>query len=374
MNYNINHWDSIITSDLILEEYHKNKSLIIDYLQHNPQELINHMWHDLLTIDNTCRVKINKGDLDSEFICIHCKNMQLLILDNPIGEPFKILTGSLTDQSMIITENKINLPHLQWMHKNLIRCDQFTMKILTTWYIENLFTKLKIPTIILYCAYICNNTGFLLYNIPTINNELCTLDQLFNVLDEHELIDIIDSLLLQILIIFDILKNNNVSLGHCDRMSFLVNNNSCEYSYQFNNITVDIKCPYTIYLSNLSSSHLKINNIEYTSKLSNQLMIDKFVNKLYQTKNNTFKIHNYDFNLKHKYPLSIDFYLFLSSFLEDPYIYHIIKSNEKAFTIWKKLWPDYDNTILKLTERYESEEINQDILNTWLYINPIQEL
>lgn len=370
--YNINHWDSIINNDLILEEYHKQKTLILDYLYTQPDELVKHIWHDMLTIDHDCRVKINQGDLDSEFICINCKNMQLFIIDNPIGEPFKVLTGDLTDQSMIITETKVTVPQLQWINKNTIKGDQFTMKILLTWYMEDLFVKLGIPSILLYCAFICHDSGFLLYKVPTVNNELCTFEKLLDTLDEEILIKHIDGLMMQFIVIFDILKNNNVCLGQPNITSFLVSDKPCDYEYK--NHTV--KCDYTVYLSNLSGSHVKINNIEFSSKTSNQLMIDKFANKLCQLKKDCYKINNYDCNLKHKYPASLDFYLFLSSLLETPYVYHIMKSNENAFNMWKKCWCNYDDVMGKLKERYENEQEFDayDILDTWLFTNPIEQL
>jgi hypothetical protein len=364
MNKYINQ-DNCTSVEFILNEYKKTKMSILSDLLTNPSNLVDN-WCNLLSIDHDCRSRINKGEMEitrynTDLVCINCENMKI-VNENDEKTPFKI-----ADEDYMIIESKINRPVLEWINKNKINGDSFTIKILITWYIEKIFNDLSIPAISLCCGYICGNYGFLLYKIPTINNELCNLDCLFDILEEQELILIIDGILRQIIVIYDVLRENQIILGQSNRMSFLTEHKPCDYTYK----NINVKCDYTIYLSNLALSQAKINKIDYSVKMSgSELMINTFYDKLYQKKSDCYKINKYDCNLKHKLPLSVDFYLLLSSLIEDPYFYHIIKHNENAFDLWKKCWVDYDDVLMKLKNSYENENQNE-LLKCWLYEIPI---
>jgi len=353
MNYkyhNVNKWDSLISVDAILTEYNEDKSTILNLLEHNPAYLVKKIWHELLSIDHTCRIKKNHDDTD--IFCINCHNMKLLLNDNPFGEPFKISTGHITGEYMIITETKVQSPHINWINKYKIKGDNFTMKILFTWYIEKYFQSLNIPAIQLKSGFICSNHGFLLYKAPIINDKLCNIDCLYD-LDKQDLIDNIYGILSQFIVIYDALKSIHFLLGNSNQYSFLFDQHPCSYTYK-NKL---IKCQYTVYLADLSNSMVTINNVEYSvNTYVNDLIEDKFTNKLFVEKNNQYIIKDYNnLKFKHKLPISINFYSLLSSLLSDPYFIILINANPEALVLWKSLWP---------------ENYDEDLSNIWLYKNP----
>lgn len=356
--HHINHWDNVISVDSILNEYNEDKKNIIKLLE-TPQVLVKKLWHELLNIDHTCRYKMYKGDTDTEFICINCQNMNL-IAPNKYTEPFKLLTGSRTGTEMIITEPPVTSTCLSYNNKSVIG-DPFTLKILLTWYVEQIFTPLNVPYIKLYTGFICGKYGYLLYEAPLINNQLCNIDCLYDNVEKEILIENSYGLLCQFIVIYDILKNINFSLGHSNKFSFLFENKPCSYVYK----NININCKYTVYLADLSYSSVKINNVQYS--------VDQCIgvvsnNKAYERKNNQYRIKDF---VKHNLPLSIDFYLLLSSLAEDDYFIYIIKESTEAYALWKKLWVNYDEVLIKLKERYEEDSPYDELLkNIWLHDNP----
>lgn len=354
----MNRWDDIVSIDGILNEYKQDKELLSS-LYDKPEELVK-CWKNIFRTDPTCRVKMSQ--LESDFTCIHCNNMKLFMQDTPIGNPFKVATGTLVNDYMLITETSVD-PYI--IKTNKIKGDEYTIKILLTWYLEKKLKQLNIPFIELYYGFLCGNHGYLLYNVPTVNHETCNIDSFFNMIDEKELIDHIYGILLQFVVIYDVLKDIKFSLGHSDKNSFLISDKPCNYKYK----DVDIECKYTLYLSYLANSTVNINNIEYTTDNSiNAIMNDTFDNHFYEKKDNYYMIKKL---IKHKLPLSIDLYLLLSSLVEDPYYYHIIKSNEHAFKLWKKFWIDYEIVVEKLKSRYENNE-NDILIGLRLYNEPTE--
>lgn len=339
----MNRWDNI-NSDYILKEYNYDKQKIINMLDH-PQELIKHMWHDLISIDHSCRFKMKKGHLDTEFICINCQNMNI-IMSEP-NKPFK-----LHDSTYIVSETQVTKPFLN-LNKN-IKGDPFTMKILLTWYIETVFNKLNIPAIKLETGFICGNHGYLLYKAPVINNQLCNIDCLLDTVDKKILIENSYGLLCQFIVIYDVLKDIKFNLGHSNKYSFLMDDKPCSYIYK----NKTIECKYTVYLADLSYSSVKINNVQYSV---DQLIFNN--DKTYERKENQYRIKDF---VKHNLPLSIDFYLLLSSLVEEDFI-EIIKASPEAYELWKKLWVNHDD--IKVDE---DREYNEMLQNIWLYDNPTE--
>jgi hypothetical protein len=220
---------------------------------------------------------------------------------------------------------------------------------------------LNIPSINLYTGFICGKQGYLLYEAPLINNQLCNIDCLFDNVDEKILIENSYGILCQFIVIYDVLKSIQFSLGHSNKFSFLFSNKPCSYEYK----NININCKYTVYLSDLSYSSVKINNVQYSVDQHINMMKN---NNAYERKNNQYRIKDF---VKNNLPLSIDFYLLLSSLSEDDYFIYIIKESPETYALWKKLWVNYDEVLIKLKARYEEDQNYDELLqNIWLHDNP----
>ncbi len=293
-------YNKTFTTDALLSSYQDLKNKVLSL---SPTQLTK-LWTHYLSNDQHCDQ------------CYYCEKLKHIHLNIVVNEPFSVQTGELVDSFLILTRSEIKK-----LNVNQNGCvDQFTGKILVTWIIEKVFKNLKLPNYItLHMGWVCNHIGYTLYTAPTVNKQLGTISHF----DE--------SLLTQLIVIFDALSPFNFRLGIPNIKSLLVNEKPCSYQYKNKKII----SPLTLMLGQLNSS--SIQNIKNC-----QLFNDAYQHCLYILKEDKYKIHHFDIGDKHHYPASIDFYLLLLS----------VKEDVKDLPLYQLMWPDKDN------------------LNDWLYLDP----
>ena len=199
--------------DNLLANYTDDRIIITDLIDNDPETLISTIWKQdgPLAIDNSCQCQMGKGNRRSIFSCAQCTNLRRLI-DLRLGgtdQPFQIECGESTGKKLIVTESDINTPFLSWdeassqrariyheQYHNLVICgsnynpdmrciigDPFTIKTLITWMISKIFNDDNIPNFIqMHTAFICNNIGYSLYDMPGIG----TIYELHKLSKYHE--------------------------------------------------------------------------------------------------------------------------------------------------------------------------------------------
>lgn len=352
--------------DYLMNEFEQDKDNIVYLAKKNPKELVSSIWNELLAYDNNCHVMMK--NIEEDIACTHCQHMMQMTDMNQynVGELFKVTYGKRKGDSMIIVENEIKHVYLKWVSNNKIKGDNFTIKILVTWLVEDLFTSAGLPHALqMVTSFICNHVGYSLYKMPNVKGELCTFGM---VLEQKKKDAVVYGILLQLVVIMNELEKVSFSFGNPSINAFLFDGKVCDYDYQ----KKEIKCPFTMVLSDMSKSSLKINNVLlFPNNSINSVMNNNFMDSGYKSvANDKYIIKDYLFDIvfdKVKYQLpSIDFYLILLSMTEEPIFMEVVTKNEQCKNLWQLIWGEkvvneYDFTILKDVELYKNPM--QHILN-----------
>lgn len=343
MSYKYHHlkyMNDVHDVDYLLDEFDTDKDHIVNLLKTNPNEVVISIWNDLLAQDNGCHT--NLKNIEHDIACTHCQHMmQMVELGNyNIGELFSITLGKRLGDRMIIVDNETTNVYLKWANKNKIKGDIFTVKILVSWLVEDLFHRSDIPHAIhLITSFICNRVGYSLYKMPTVKGELCTFEMLS---DAKKVNAVIYGILMQLIVIMNELQKVQFSFGNPNINSFLFSDIPCNYEYKKN----DIVCPYTMVLSDLSKSSLKVNNVLLfpdSNKVAS-IINNNFNDIRYKSKGDKYIIEEYVFDtifdkIKYQFP-GIDFYLILLSMKNYPIFVNAIEKDESCKKLWTLIWGD----------------------------------
>jgi hypothetical protein len=379
--YHINNLNNVQSVDELLQEYKLKNKNIVDLLEKNPDELVKNNW---LYIDNTCQMQMGKydNDLTSDFMCLNCQQVEHFVsLDEyEIGAPFAFKD--------IMTETKLDSTYLRWVAEDKIKGDNFSIKILVTLYLDKVFSSKKLPHAIkLHNSFICNHSGYTLYTLPNVNQEVCNFECLLQIDTKC-----IYGILLQLIVIFKEL--DKCCLGNPSIDAFLFDHKACSYTYE----KKTIKCPYTIILSDLAKTSVTINNILFLPEYNYiHNIINHNFNKCvdYKTSKdtqNTYTINTECFNeyfdnIKYKFPY-IDFYLTLLSMARYEVFYNYVKNNKECQMLWAAIWNNQQDVIdKKIMEQLEDmedlkegdqENLGADDISILqgleLYVNPISHI
>jgi hypothetical protein len=239
----IKYMNDVIETDILLVEYNKNKNYIIKLIENDPKKLVNMIWKTL-TNDKYCTVNMNKNNLTNNtetdvVSCIHCDNL-LEYVGEDLYDLFLI-----DNNTMMITSVEVRNAYLRLVTNNKVKGDNFTVKILVTFYVEHLFKNAKIPHgLNMITSYICNHVGYSLYHMPTVNGELFALSSLVDTLDKNKLNNIMYGIMIQIIVIFHELQKIKYSSGNPSINAFLFSDTVCKYEYD----GFLIECDYTMVL------------------------------------------------------------------------------------------------------------------------------
>ena len=391
--HNISCWEEERTVDQLLKDYGQDKTMILDLLVKNPNELVQMMWSENspLSYDNTCRVNMGKGNIKSCFACINCVNMKHLVdfSKYKMNDCFNILTGNHVGTSMMLTEIKVDGVYLDYDVNKNIKGDDFTIRTLITWYIESIFNKKKLPhALLLHTAYICGNTGYSLYTAPTINNEICHFNTIITSLNKNDKKTNIEAygILMQVIVIFSELKAINLIHNNPICTSLLFDKKPCSYKYNIlNKGSIHVLCGNTVFLADLLKASAQINDVYLYSQQDNMKCSNVSVAKCVQTtsglSNKQYKIKNDYFDMylnmvksNNKHLPSIDLYIMLLSMMLNTDFFNIVVNDDKCNRLWKSLWDNQENIIETRLKEFVTQNlpIKKDTLlillkDVWLY-------
>lgn len=347
--HNMQCGDEVYSLEQILEQYQINKENILNLLKTNVNELVDHLWQYYLCIDHYCQ---------QHALCSPCDVLTHIQYEKKVNVPFKIKSG----ETLILTKTKVHQPFLE-LHKNKLKGDLFTIKLLVTWIIEQHLNKMNLPNSLnLYNAFICNHEGYLLYQIPVINNELCRFDRLIEYKYNKE---IVYGLLTQLTTLFHSLSSLSFSMGRPFHQSFLFDKEPCQYEYTYNNIRYKIDCEYTLKLSDLSHSSLIYNNtLLFPENCVNEMMFNHFNINCYKKETTYYIINNdclnsYFMNTKINLPLATDFYLIILSMMTNDNFFNAVMENQDCYDLWKGLWSNGQEGLIeqRLIEMGEDQPV-----------------
>jgi hypothetical protein len=345
INHDMKSCDKNYSLNEILKNYHQIKKQILDDLKKNPNNIVNNLWFNYLSYDKTCQQN-----------CFQCQTLPHLAKDIVVNTPFKIKTG----QTLMLTQTQVR-PFLKWTNDQ-IKGDVFTIKILITYILEDI---LKHHHINLLNSYICNANGYLLYEVPTINDELCHFDRLVEYKYTKE---IVYGLLCQVIVLYEHLSKYHFSHGRPNASSFLFDNRKCDYTYNYKNKKYNIVCDYTLKLADVSYSSIKYNNVVlFPQNNVTGLLCNHFHH--YKQQDETYTVHLID-GLKHVLPRSIDLYLVILSMMKNDNFFNTVMENQNCYDVWKSLWNNQEG----LVEQRLIDNDEQILKGVKLYVDPYQHL
>jgi len=327
--------------EVILKNYQAVKKQILNQLKTDSSSIVYQLWNFYLSQDKMCHAN-----------CSQCQMISHLSNDIIINEPFMIKTG----QTLMLRQTAVR-PFLKWTNDQ-IKGDAVTIKILVTWILEDV---LNLPhTINLLTAYICRHNACLLYEVPTINEELCDFERL---LEYQYTKDIVYGLLCQIIVLYQALSKQQFSHGRSHINSFLFNKTPCDYTYEYNKKSYHIQCDYTLQLADVSYSSIKYNNhLLFPHHTVVNILCNHFHSQHKQT--HTFVVNDIE-GIKHTLPLSIDLYLVILSMMENDNFFNTVMENQNCYDLWKNLWQQQEGLV-------EQRLMNNDksLTEIKMYVDP----
>lgn len=371
--------------DNIMNIYNNNKKQILNLMLEDPDILITKLWgaDGLLEIDNNCKCKMGSGDIRSIFTCGQCQNIKMLT-DFRLAKnenSFKmscpsffsdgklvIIGSSVITRPQIYIDNSIHehldvfqkkFPYFKLCKSNLqntdikyIACDSFTLRTLMLFMIEYIFNQKGMPHCpILYSAFVCNNTGYSIYEDLTIGSiEKLHLVTKYNNDAGDFSVETVSAIIIQLLVSLKELEKYNFCHGTPSRYSLVFQDRPVTYLYE----NVPIVSPFTLQISDLWYSSATFNNTHYyTANIVTDIniarsnfkpnikvlysdegyvtffIIDISSKELYNT------IRHIGFPL---YSCSLDFYCFIVSLMCDVKFYRTLYQNENLYLLWSSMW------------------------------------
>lgn len=417
--------------DSLLERYASDRAEITHLITHDPNKLVTSIWKGdgPLAIDNKCRCQMGKGEKRSPFACAQCKNLRRLI-DFRLGgveRPFQVECGKKAGKTLIVSKTDISNLFLQWdnesakrariylhQYQNLTTCgtpdlkklqcitgDQFTTRTLIMWMVSKIFTEKGLPHCpMMHTAFVCNDTGYSLYNMPSIG----TISELHKIAAYHEQTtapnvlkskdysytplktEVARSIILQLLAALKELSTINFSHGTPSIYGLIFDKDPVSYIYD----GVKVTGPLTLQISDMWNASATFNDVHYFPRdvksslyLSRGVFIPEITSKfvsmaychevgavdetqeiacpenagttcpteetydvcksrnvaVYRLTSNTVDIYN---SIRHiGFPLyvgSFDFYCFMVALMCDKSFFDTVVADEKLYRLWSMMW------------------------------------
>lgn len=421
--------------DKLLDRYSQDRMEVTNMILNDPDVLIRSIWKQEgpLAIDNACRCNMGYGERRSVFSCAQCKNLRRLI-DFRIGcvdKPFQLQCGKYSGENLIVTSMNIQSLFLIWdndaarrakiylqQYKNITLCgtpdinnlrcitgDTFTIRTLILWMINKIFLEKGLPhSPIMHTAFVCNNTGYSLYVVPSIGpmSELHKI-AMYHDLDNNSTVksqhfaytplkyDIVRTIIMQLLVILLELSKINFSHGTPSINGLIFNKEPVSYLYD----KIEIIGQITVHITDLWNSSATFNNVHYFPKnVRSSIFIERnmfapeistrSVSMAYCKSNNfsdepcgprnvnlyqltTSTINIYEAIRHIGFPLyvgSFDFYCFMVSLMCDKSFFDAVINNDKLYRLWSMMWLQEDIfNIESLIKDIHYKELHKEELN-----------
>lgn len=390
--------------DNLLKVYAANRNETVQMMLRDPNKLTQVLWknNSPLAIDNECRCKMGKGELRSAFSCAQCKNLRRLNYKlDCVTKPFRIECGSLAGKNLIVKSVAVDAPYITFdddsaeraklfltQYKNLNLCgtpdisnmqciigDTFTIKTLLSWSLYDIFNSKNLPHIpLLYTAFVCQNTGYSLYESNSIGSfdDMHKMDIYHDNDPTHNLkskpiiylplkSSITRTIIVQLLVILNELSKVNFSHGYPSIKDFVFNSQPLSYMYEGFHVTGDI----TMQITNFEYSSAMLNNIHYYAKnlkskvyLNKDMFIPEIIRRnvatakcdingscssgdVYVYRVTSDNVNLYDAMRNIGCPIfvgSFDFYCYMVSLMSDKSFHDSVFRDKKLYKLWTLMW------------------------------------
>lgn len=354
-----------------------------------------------LSIDTACMSNMGRGNIHSNYKCNTCRSFDLICdLGNKNNKELYIAN---LDKCLYVKDvancdyrfekdsESNSLINLITQIEGLTECNicgnneptnsylatgSWMNDVLLNWITDTILRGKNIPSTDRYLkVFICGNTG---YTIREQN--ILSLDKL----SEYHTItpELIQSIVLQITIIFAELEKHNFIYGDSSWSNLGFINQACNYQYE----NINVESPVTIKLTNMSKASIDYKGVrvfpietltrkEWILNLSNSITkldygsIDVY-NKKFVSQHLFYKINNSDAAFKalyySGYPLpgcSYDYYLIITSLLCHDYIYEVVKEDGKMKNLWTNMFSSRENVPQLLVTDEVTSKIVVECLN-----------
>lgn len=377
--------EKTLAIDDLFSKYEEDKDTILKLMDQDPQLLIDLLWKDIgspLAIDNQCRLKMGSGDPSSPFACVQCQNMRRLIdlrkarySKNPIIM-LPIECGKNIGHKLRIIESDLMNPSLSWHNEKCIIGDSFTIEIIITWKIAEIFRKNGMPHIPhIYTAFICGNKGYRIDNLTDSTKLNMIFQNNPDVPDNTFNSTVIRAIILQLLVIFTELKRINFSHEDISN-SMIFKPDYVSYSYN----GVPIQGPVTLQITNLDKASISHNEILYCTE-EVELVLGIFsppivTQYVFSEENNNstlfYKLTSSTINSykrlqksqNNRYLGSYNIYSCIIGLMKDPIFFNNMKNDEKLKNLWEVMWLSVEEC--NQVEAKLNEDVDQIIKGIWL--------
>ena len=386
--HDLDHCNTTRGIDKLLAVYDANNNIVTTAVAANPQCLIDNIWSSTspLSMDDDCQCNMGYGDRHTATICSQCKNLRRIIdFRTPVDKrPFAVECGVHVGKQLMMASAPVNNPLLVWdcnasararsyalQQQALLSCgtpdirgmqcitgDNFTMRVVHTLMINQLFAQKNLPhSVKLHTAFICNNVGYTLNDVPTIGG-FSDLKQQYGAASWN--IDDVRSIILQLLVTLTELTAINFSHGNPSINGLLFDTEPVSYSYNGHHI----RGRFTLKLANLWQASAKYGNYHYfphnegaNMALQRSIFMPEITTKinnstcsavnLYRLTASTTEIYR---AMRHiGFPLfvgSFDFYCLLISLMMDAAMYRAVLSDSTLSKLWTELWQSIELPII----------------------------
>jgi len=413
--------------DILLSRYKQDREEITSLIYNDPDTLIKTIWKQdsPLAIDNGCKCQMGSGEIRSTFACAQCKNLRRL-MDFRLGgvdKPFKVECGDLAGRNLIVSSNHVISPFLTYdddsarratnyiqQYRNLTMCgtpnsndsdgrqcitgDSFTTRTLIMWMIYKIFSDKSLPHCpLMHTAFICHNTGYSLYDMPSIG----TMSELHKIEAYHNIdplnsrdgrsmksqhfaytplkASIARTIIIQLLVALSELSSIYFSHGTPSIHGIIFTKDPVSYMYD----GVHVEGPITFQLTDFWNASATFNGIHYFPKsvkssmyIERNMFVPEIVTRsismahcydrpqknqveiadnsidaickperavIYKLTNNTMEIYN---AMRHiGFPLyagSFDFYCFMVSLMCDKSFFDAVTNDIRLYSLWSMMW------------------------------------
>lgn len=339
--------------DKLLGYYQSTMNMILKELIKNPINAVNNIWKGIkyLHIDDSCDCQMGCRNVRSNYSCYQCKQMKRFINLRDRSLSFTIVYGKRLGDRMRLVEQQSVLPEMNTYTtiSNVISIDTFTLTIVNSLYIEDLFKRKGLPNISrIYSAFICGSNGYYL----TDDIKQMSLKELVIGPPHHSHCTTVKSLILQLAIMLKELNEIKYA-SKSPLTSIIIVDEPISYKYG----SISVQAGFSIKLRNLSEVSLQISGYRLISHHKTQQTFHvaelfdggpKISNGLYKvTVDNNSSLHREREYGRSPINTSYEFYCLMTYIMLHEAIFATIKQDKILNSIWVSMWRSGDLLIVE---------------------------